>query len=68
MEFWSIAPRELRTTNASRPDLDPVSPERVARYRHPVTGEEWDGVGKQPDWLRQALIKEGYTVEEIRVA
>jgi DNA-binding protein H-NS len=31
-----------------------------------VTLEVWDGNGLQPQWLREALIKEGYTVNELR--
>ena len=63
MEFWRIAPAELRgrPTPAMRP---PALAE--IRYRHPVTLESWDGCGAQPQWLRDALIKEGYTVDELR--
>ncbi|PXW98692.1 H-NS histone family protein [Sphaerotilus hippei] len=63
MEFWRISPHELRglPTPVARPELLPV-----VRYRHPLTGRTWDGEGGQPQWLREALIKEGYTVEELR--
>jgi DNA-binding protein H-NS len=63
MDFWRITPTELR----GRP-LSLVRPQASAeiRYRHPVTAEVWDGLGTQPQWLRDALIKEGYTVEELR--
>lgn len=37
------------------------------KYRHPVTGETWDGQGAHPDWMRQALLKDGYRVAELRV-
>ena len=65
MEFWRIAPSELR----GRP-VAAVRPTATAeiRYRHPVTLEVWDGRGAQPQWLRDALIKEGYTVDELRPA
>lgn len=63
MEFWRITPSELRgrPIPVVRP---PVSAE--VRYRHPITQEVWDGQGPQPQWLRDALIKEGYTVDELR--
>ena len=35
---------------------------------HPKTGESWDGHGTHPDWLRRALLKEGYTVAELAQA
>ena len=37
-------------------------------YRHPITGETWDGAGYQPDWLKRALLAEGYRPQELRVA
>lgn len=37
-------------------------------YRHPITGETWDGVGHQPGWLKRALLEEGYRPQELRVA
>ncbi len=67
MEFWSISARELRTGAPKNADRPATAQKLPVRYRHPVSGEEWDGIGRQPDWLRHALIKEGYTVEEIRV-
>lgn len=65
MDFWQISPHELR----GKPAV--VAAPRVAppiRYRHPVTGMTWDGAGAQPDWLRLALLREGYTVDELRRA
>lgn len=63
MDFWRIAPAELR----GRPVAITRSraPAEI-RYRHPLTEKVWDGQGPQPQWLRDALIKEGYTVEELR--
>ncbi|EIM31704.1 DNA-binding protein H-NS [Leptothrix ochracea L12] len=62
MDFWRISPKELRGTTP----LQAVSKPHSILYKHPVSGEHWDGKGKQPEWLRLALTKEGYTVEEIR--
>jgi DNA-binding protein H-NS len=36
------------------------------KYRHPVTGDTWNGLGSHPQWLRDALLKEGYTVEQLK--
>ncbi|MEX8517644.1 MAG: H-NS family nucleoid-associated regulatory protein [Leptothrix sp. (in: b-proteobacteria)] len=65
MDFWRITPNEIRVAPKVERQ-EPVS--APARYQHPITGASWDGLGKQPDWLRQALTKEGYTVEELRRA
>lgn len=62
MDFWRITPAELR--GRPKPVVG-ASPAEI-RYRHPVTAEVWDGLGPQPQWLRHALTKEGYTVEELR--
>jgi len=64
MEFWQIQPHELR----GKPVFTPSPSQAQVRYRHPITGLTWDGVGAQPDWLRMALLKEGYTVDELRRA
>ncbi len=66
MEFWGITAHELQRHKAvpARPVPVPASP----KYRHPTTGDTWNGLGPQPDWLRLALIKEGFTVEQLRQA
>ncbi len=53
VEFWRITPDEL--AGAAPP----------VKYRHPLSGRTWDGRGMQPDWLRHALLKEGYLVSEL---
>jgi DNA-binding protein H-NS len=65
MEFWGITPEELE-----REPEQPAPPvvEKTIKYRHPVSGESWDGDGDHPDWLRKALLKEGFTVDELRRA
>jgi DNA-binding protein H-NS len=69
MEFWSISPDDLCGDVPEVVPADPVeeSP-RPAKYRHPVTGETWDGAGSHPQWLRDALLKQGYTVDQLRAA
>ena len=37
-------------------------------HRHPVSGETWNGIGAQPEWLRSALLSEGYRPADLRVA
>ena len=66
IEFWRISPEELEFEASSVP---PVLAEVVSsspKYRHPVSGDTWDGQGTQPQWLRDALTRGGYTVEELR--
>lgn len=60
MSFWEITPADIRQAP------EPVRPVLPPKYRHPQTGLEWDGEGKQPQWLRDALLKEGITVDELR--
>lgn len=64
-EFWDIAPSELRGRLPATPSAEPPRTDLPVKYRHPVTGETWDGQGAQPDWLRHALLKEGYRVAEL---
>jgi DNA-binding protein H-NS len=64
IDFWDITTEEL-LADAPPP---PPAPPGPAKYRHPVHGDTWDGQGTHPEWLRKALLKEGYTVDELRRA
>jgi DNA-binding protein H-NS len=66
VEFWQISPQELRGPMPPAPP--PPAAGAPIRYRHPRSGEVWDGQGEHPQWLRDALLKEGYTVDELRRA
>ena len=63
VEFWNISPQELRGPLPPPPPA-PEPGTLPIRYRHPVSGETWDGQGEHPAWLREALLKQGYTVDE----
>ncbi len=69
VDFWQIEAHEL---DGIVPVLAaPLSAEQERlrpRYRHPISGETWCGEGSQPDWLKAALTREGYTVEELRLS
>lgn len=65
MDFWRISPNELRGRPVAVPGPSVVL---EIRYCHPVSGETWNGQGAQPQWLREALLREGYTVDELRQA
>jgi DNA-binding protein H-NS len=67
VEFWAITPEELSLPMEALP-APPAPPPADApvKYRHPVTGDTWNGVGSHPQWLRNALLKEGYTVEQLK--
>ena len=67
VEFWNISPQELRGPLPPAPPA-PAPGTLPIRYRHPVSGETWDGQGEHPAWLRDALLKEGYTVDELKRA
>lgn len=62
IEFWRITPDEL---DGPLPPAPPPPDHPRVKYRHPVSGETWDGEGAQPEWLRLALSKEGYRVAEL---
>ena len=67
VDFWQITVDELdmgpQPVRVAAPPPAPRSP----KYRHPVTQKTWDGEGMQPEWLKDVLTREGYTVEELRV-
>lgn len=69
VDFWQITPEELYTDEPCSP-VRPIEPPLPTgpKYKHPITGDIWDGQGSQPPWIREALTKEGYTVEELRIA
>lgn len=63
IEFWGITLEELE---APTPEPAPPTGPLPVKYRHPVSGDTWDGVGPHPEWLRHALLKEGLRVEELK--
>lgn len=65
MEFWGITVDDLLAPTPEVVVPPPAGPLPV-KYRHPVTGDTWDGQGAHPDWLRRALLQEGLRVEELR--
>ena len=71
VEFYRITPAELCAERAPATGADlPATPSEapLIKYRHPVTGETWDGEGPHPQWMRQALLHDGYRVHELRTA
>lgn len=66
MEYWGITTDDL-ADEAALPAAPPAPAQpAVIKYRHPVSGDTWDGQGPHPDWLRKALLQEGYRVDELR--
>jgi DNA-binding protein H-NS len=65
MEYWGITVADLvaETPEGAPP---PASPPPPVKYRHPVTGDTWNGQGAHPDWLRRALLKEGLRVDDLK--
>jgi DNA-binding protein H-NS len=66
IDFWQISLEEL-VVDGEMPVRPTPVPESLPKYRHPISGDTWDGQGSQPIWLRQALTREGYTVDELRI-
>src|SRR2546421_358144 len=50
VEFWNITPQELHGPLPPAPPPPPAATLPI-RYRHPVSGETWDGQGEHPAWL-----------------
>jgi DNA-binding protein H-NS len=65
MEYWGITVDDLMSPTPE-PDTLPTAQALPVKYRHPVTGDTWDGQGPHPDWLRRALLQEGLRVDELR--
>lgn len=68
VQFWGITYEELTCELPKAEAAEPVANQAIIKYRHPVSGLTWDGEGLQPDWLKRALVQEGYRVVELRVA
>jgi DNA-binding protein H-NS len=66
MEYWGITVDDLLAPTPEPEAPPPVAGPLPVKYRHPVTGETWDGQGAHPDWLRRALLKEGLRVDELK--
>lgn len=66
MEFWGITRHELERSLRRHPLAVQRPTARCVKYRHPVTHLTWNGSGAQPEWLRHALLQEGYTVAQLR--
>jgi len=70
VDFYRITADELRSVDAEDSPCTVTDPEpapRPIKYRHPLTGDTWDGAGRHPEWLRKALLQEGYRVAELKV-
>ncbi len=67
MAKWNIMPWELMGHGRRTLQVETSAPPAKVKYRHPQTRQEWNGVGRQPQWLKDALIMEGLTVEQLRV-
>ena len=68
MAMWHISVADLRQAQREPAGAPTAEATRPPKYVHPKTGESWDGTGTHPDWLRRALLKEGYTVAELAQA
>ena len=68
IDFWQISPDELGLEDFPEivRKVEAPPPPSGPKYQHPRTGETWNGEGSQPPWIREALTKEGYTVDELR--
>lgn len=67
IDFWQIHADELAGIPEPVVVHVPKRAPATTKYQHPITGETWNGEGTQPPWLREALTREGYTVEALRL-
>lgn len=65
MEYWGITVADLLADLPTGEPAAALTPPPI-KYRHPVTGDTWNGVGPHPEWLRRALLQEGLRVDELR--
>ena len=65
MEYWGITLDDLNAEPVAATPPAAQAPPPV-KYRHPVTGDTWDGHGPHPEWLRRALLQEGLRVDELK--
>ena len=66
MEYWGITVDDLLAPTPEPDAPTPATGPLPVKYRHPVSGETWDGQGPHPDWLRRALLQEGLRVDDLR--
>lgn len=66
MEYWGITVDDLMAPTPEPEQVPMATGPLPVKYRHPVTGETWDGQGAHPDWLRRALLQEGMRVDELK--
>jgi hypothetical protein len=52
--------RDMQRKKAIPGDADYV------KFRHPVTGQTWNGMGKQPGWIAQAFLFDGLTFDQLK--
>ena len=66
MEYWGITVDDLSGDDLPASTAPSPTEPLPIKYRHPVTGETWDGQGAHPEWLRRALLQEGLRVDELK--
>lgn len=67
VDFYRITTEELEQAAGSGAKIEAAVVPAPVKYRHPVTGETWDGQGTHPQWMRQALLSDGYRVADLKV-
>jgi len=66
MEYWGITVDDLLAPTPEAELPPPPAGPLPVKYRHPVTGDTWDGQGTHPEWLRRALLQEGLRVDDLK--
>lgn len=65
MKAWDITSDEIAKIATKRKTRFRAKGE--PRFRDPVTGKAWAGMGRQPEWLKAAL-QSGRSIDEFRIA
>ena len=64
---WTVEILADLVRGPATPAVDEQAPAvPPVRYRHPVRGCTWYGRGLQPQWLRDAVLQEGYLLHQLR--
>jgi DNA-binding protein H-NS len=61
MQDYELTIEDLGFTTTPKKPRKKNSP---SKYKNPITGESWSGIGKQPKWFKEALAT-GKTKEEL---
>lgn len=62
ISLFNIKPQDLMFPDSSKQEVKAGSKQAKnklpPKYRHRITGQEWSGIGRVPNWYKNATIEE----------